>query len=98
MDKEHYSFQNYSDLIHKMETYSTLAARDMLKKGKRTAWWTPFSHGLWMFTRTYIFELGVLEGFDGLIISVLNGGGSFLKYAKAREMMLHDESFRNLGI
>lgn len=85
---EHYSFRSYSDLIHKMETYSTLAAKEILEKGVRAAWWSPITHGLWMFVRTYILELGLLEGFDGLIISVLNGGGSFLKYAKAREMMI----------
>lgn len=89
---EHYSFQNYSALIHKMETYSTLAAEEMVKKGKRAGWWSPLTHGLWMFVRTYLLELGLLEGFDGFVISILNGGGSFLKYAKAREMMIHGQS------
>ena len=83
---EHYSFRNYSDLIHKLETYSTLAAREMLRNGKRAGCLSPLSHGLWMFLRTYMLELGVLEGFDGFIISVLNGGGSFMKYAKLREI------------
>ncbi|NQU13813.1 MAG: glycosyltransferase family 2 protein [Desulfobacteraceae bacterium] len=91
---EHYSFGSYSDLIHKMETYSALAAREIQKRGTRAAWWSPITHGLWMFVRTYLFELGVLEGFDGLVISILNGGGSFLKYAKAREMMIHSQSSR----
>jgi len=88
---EHRSFRCYSDLILKMETYSTLAAQDMLKKGRRSQWWSPLSHGLWMFVRTYVLELGIIEGFDGFMISVLNAGGSFLKYAKLREMMLHEE-------
>ncbi len=83
---EHYSFQGYSDLIHKMETYSTLAAREIREKGGRAIWWSPITHGTWMFVRTYFVELGMLEGFDGFVISLLNGGGSFLKYAKAREM------------
>ncbi len=89
---EHYSFQTYSDLIRKMETYSTLAAREILERGSRAGWWSPITHGLWMFVRTYLFELGVLEGFDGFVIAVLNGGGSFLKYAKARELMNHSGS------
>ncbi|MBW2110767.1 MAG: hypothetical protein JRH00_04925 [Deltaproteobacteria bacterium] len=85
---EHRSFQSYSDLIKKMDTYSTLAALDMLRRGRRSGWWSPISHGTWMFFRTYLLELGVMEGFDGFMISVLNGGGSFLKYAKLREMLL----------
>lgn len=88
---EHRSFRCYSDLIRKMETYSTLAAQDMLKMGRRSHWWSPLSHGLWMFVRTYVLELGIIEGFDGFMISVLNAGGSFLKYAKLREMMLHGQ-------
>jgi glycosyltransferase involved in cell wall biosynthesis len=83
---DHYSFRNYSDLISKMQTYSTLSARDMFAQGKHARGWTPLSHGLWMFLRTYIFEMGVLEGFDGFMISALNGGGSFMKYAKLIEM------------
>jgi glycosyltransferase involved in cell wall biosynthesis len=82
---EHRSFRNYSDLIHKLETYSTLAAEEMLRDGKSAGTLSPLSHGIWMFLRTYILELGVLDGFDGFIISTLNGGGSFMKYAKLRE-------------
>ena len=83
---EHRSFQSYSDLIHKMETYSSLAAKELARKGKRVGWWAPVSHGSWMFVRTYLLEMGFFEGFDGFVISVLNAGGSFLKYAKLKEM------------
>jgi (heptosyl)LPS beta-1,4-glucosyltransferase len=89
---EHRSFRNYSDLIHKLETYSTLAAQDMLRDGKHAGALSPLSHGTWMFLRTYILELGVLEGFDGFIISILNGGGSFMKYAKLREAKVYGHS------
>jgi len=89
---EHRSFRNYSDLIHKLETYSTLAAQEMLKGGKRAGALSPLSHGIWMFLRTYLLELGVLEGFDGFIISALNGGGSFMKYAKLREAKAYGQS------
>ncbi len=88
----HYSFRNYSDLIHKMETYSTLSALEMLRKRKRVGWWAPITHGFWMFLRTYLLERGALEGFDGFMIAVLNAGGSFLKYAKYREMKIFKET------
>jgi hypothetical protein len=39
-----------------------------------------------MFIRTYFLERGLLEGFDGLMISLLNAGGSLMKYAKLREL------------
>lgn len=89
---EHHSFRNYSDMINKMEKYSTLAAREMMGKGRRARWWTPIFHGLWMFISTYFFKMGILEGFDGFVISLLNAGGSFMKYAKLREMLKHGEA------
>jgi len=89
---EHYSFRNYADLIHKMQIYSSLAAEEMLQEGRRSGWWTPFSHGLWMFIRSYFLELGILEGFDGFMISMLNAEGSFMKYAKLRETRMKFEA------
>lgn len=89
---EHRSFRNYSDLLHKLETYSTLAAQEMLRDGKRAGTLSPLTHGIWMFFRTYILELGILEGFDGFIISTLNGGGSFMKYAKLKEAKTYGSS------
>lgn len=88
---EHYSFRNYSDMIQKMQQYSTLSAREMFQKGKYAGWWSPILHGFWMFIKTYCFKLGVMEGFDGFMISVLNSGGSFMKYAKLRELRLKDK-------
>lgn len=82
---EHYSFRSYADLIEKMQAYSTLGAAQMDAQGRRATWWSPISHGLWTFIRSYGLELGILEGFDGFVISLTNAGGSFMKYAKLRE-------------
>jgi glycosyltransferase involved in cell wall biosynthesis len=83
---EHRSFRRYADLTVKMERYSDLAAASMHAEGRTAGPLTPPLHGLWMFFRTYVLELGVLEGFDGFVISLMNGGGSFFKYAKLREL------------
>ena len=85
---EHRSFRNYSEFTAKMDRYSTLAARDLFHKGAGSAPFTPALHGFWMFLRTYILEMGILEGFDGFMISIMNAGGSFMKYAKLREMWI----------
>lgn len=88
---EHYSFRNYADLVVKMQDYSSLAAQEMRLKGRTAHWLSPLSHGWWMFVRTYFLEWGLLEGFDGFMISLLNAGGSFMKYAKLREAGMHGE-------
>jgi glycosyltransferase involved in cell wall biosynthesis len=82
---EHLSFRNYSELVAKMENYSNLAARELHQKGAQVNALTPATHGFWMFIRTYFLKLGLLDGFDGFVIAVMNAGGSFLKYAKLRE-------------
>jgi len=89
---DHISFRDYSELVHKMENYSNLGAMELLDNNKRVSPFTPALHGAWMFLRTYIMELGVLDGFDGLVISIMNAGGSFLKYAKARELVRSQKS------
>ncbi|MBW2609680.1 MAG: glycosyltransferase family 2 protein [Deltaproteobacteria bacterium] len=85
---EHVSFQNYSELVAKMENYSNLAAAEMFEQGIRANPFTPILHGIWMFIRTYILEKGIFDGFDGFMISAMNAGGSFMKYAKLREKQI----------
>ena len=89
---EHVSFRDYSQLLEKMERYSSLAAGEMYGKGIRANGLEPVTHGIWMFIRTYLLELGLLEGFDGFMISATNAGGSFLKYAKLREKWEHGKA------
>ena len=84
---EHTSFRNYSDLVAKMENYSNLASKELFEKGSMVNALTPVSHGLWMFIKTYFLEQGLLEGFDGLVIAIMNAEGSFMKYAKLKEMI-----------
>lgn len=83
---EHLSFRSYSDMILKMDRYSTLAAKDLMNNGARASALSPLTHGLWMFFKTYILEKGIFEGFEGILISLMNAIGSFFKYAKLREM------------
>ena len=91
---EHHSFRDYAGLIDKMQHYSSLAARQMHADGRKIGWWTPPLHGGWTFFHNYVLKLGLMEGFDGLVIALLNAGGSFFKYAKARELGRHGTAGR----
>ncbi|MFH0844925.1 MAG: glycosyltransferase family 2 protein [Pseudomonadota bacterium] len=85
---EHVSFRNYSDLVTKMENYSNLASKEMMLHDVRVGPLTPLGHGVWMFIKSYLLRMGILDGFDGFVISIMNAGGSFLKYAKLREQYI----------
>jgi (heptosyl)LPS beta-1,4-glucosyltransferase len=89
---EHRSFRHYSEMVAKMELYSNLASKELFEQNVRAGTMTPITHGLWMFFRTYLLEWGFLDGFNGFLISVMNAGGSFLKYAKLKELHLQGKS------
>jgi len=86
---DHYSFRDYAEMLEKLQRYSTLGAEEMAIGGKTVAPWSPLLHGGWTFFSNYFLKLGFLSGFDGLIISLLNAGGSLMKYAKCREIVCH---------
>ena len=89
---DHLSFRNYSDLIKKMDSYSSIGAVDLYNKKKYINPFLPLAHGCWMFFKTYFIEAGCLYGFDGFVISMTNAGGSFLKYAKHLELKKYNEN------
>lgn len=83
---EHYSYTDYSHLISKMNTYSSWMANELYANNNRINFFTPLTHALWMFLRTFIIKRGFMDGLDGLAISVANSSGSFFKYAKLLEL------------
>ncbi|MBN1103862.1 MAG: glycosyltransferase family 2 protein [Deltaproteobacteria bacterium] len=82
---KHVSFRNYSEMMMKMECYSNLSSLALFQRNAKVRAFTPITHGIWMFLKSYVLEMGILDGFDGFFISMANAGGSFLKYAKLRE-------------
>jgi glycosyltransferase involved in cell wall biosynthesis len=83
---EHFSYRSYSELFRKLDDYSTELAAQMHSDGKRAGPADAFLRGSWMFFRNYILKLGFTAGFDGFVISLSKGVGTFLKYAKLYEL------------
>jgi glycosyltransferase involved in cell wall biosynthesis len=88
---DHFSFQNISQLIAKMDQYTSLFAREnRFRKSSSPA----KSYLKWAFSlfRNYVLQRGFLYGYEGMAISFSNANGTFYKYMK-----LHEENQR-LGI
>lgn len=81
-DVLHYSFRDLSQVIAKMNRYSTLGMRKMEQQGKQASMPSALLHGLGAFLRIYILKLGFLDGWPGFVIALGNFEGTFYRYAK----------------
>jgi glycosyltransferase involved in cell wall biosynthesis len=78
----HYSFRTMESVLEKLNRYSSANARDMTTAGKQGSLGKAISHGLWAFIRTYVFQLGFLDGRWGFMLAVSNAEGTYYRYVK----------------
>jgi glycosyltransferase involved in cell wall biosynthesis len=83
---EHYSYRNLSDHLDRINSYTTLAARQMYESGRRTRAFDLVLHPPAAFLRNYILRRGFLDGTAGLTLSIVNTYSVFLKFAKLWEL------------
>jgi len=80
----HTPYRKISDFLYKMQSYSTLFAQQN-KTRKSSSVGKALLHGWMAFCKSYIFKRGMLQGTEGLIISLYNGHVTFYKYLKLAE-------------
>ena len=81
-DIQHYSFNSISEHIQTIDYFTEIGAQEIIKKGKSVSFISPFTHGLWTFIKLYILKKGFMDGYAGLVVSVLSGMHAFIKYSK----------------
>ncbi len=81
---KHYPYNNASQLLHKMQHYSTLWAEDHRSR-KKASPFKAFFYGVLTFLKSYLLKHGWRYGYEGLLISVSNANGVFYKYIKLYE-------------
>lgn len=82
----HWVISSYEEHIEKVNRFSTIAALEYHKLGKRTSVVQMITHGIWRFFKAYFIKLGILDGYNGFVISTLSAYTSFLKYMKLRSL------------
>ena len=78
----HFSFMNYSQVLQKLDRYSTASAEQAFAKGKTSGPCKAVLHGFWAFIRTYIIRAGFLDGPQGFALAISNGQGTYYRYIK----------------
>ncbi len=85
----HYSFRNFSQVLDKIDRYSSASAEQLFQRGKTASLGKAVGHGLWAFFRTYFLRAGFLDGAQGFALAVSNAEGTYYRYLKL--WLLHQE-------
>lgn len=91
----HYSFMNYSQVLQKIDRYSSASAEQAFAKGKRSSPLAAIGHGVWSFFRTYVIRLGFLDGSQGFSLALANAQGSYYRYMKICELTKASQAEQN---
>lgn len=85
-DLLHYTYEGLSDHLARANRYSDLAAEALAKSGKGMLGLKQFCSPVLRFYKMYLFQGGILAGFDGMCVSSVTAIEVYMKYAKAREL------------
>ena len=92
----HYSFMNYSQVLQKIDRYSSASAEQAFAKVKRSSPLAAIGHGAWSFFRTYFIRLGFLDGPQGFSLALANAQGSYYRYMKICELIKASKADKGL--
>jgi glycosyltransferase involved in cell wall biosynthesis len=82
-DLLHYTCASISEHMRTLDRYTTLAAQEVAARGQSVPFIRLTMDPCWTFFRTFYLQRGFLDGRQGLILAVMAGLYTFLKYAKA---------------
>ncbi len=82
----HFTYAGIADHVARINRFSDLGAQKLYAKGRKCRIIHLVGWPAGRFIRSYVLKLGVLDGFPGFVIAVLNGYSVFIRYAKLREI------------
>ena len=86
MPIEHFTESNLSKILSKIDHYSTLGAQEAFNNDGKATVWSALFRAVLTFFQNYFLKLGILDGAQGLILSILDSVNKFFKYAKLSEL------------
>jgi hypothetical protein len=82
----HFTCNSLSEHLRSMDSYTTLAAQEIVTRKKPVTFTRLLFDPVWTFLQAYVLKLGFLDGVEGLAIAYTAALYNFVKYAKARDM------------
>jgi glycosyltransferase involved in cell wall biosynthesis len=87
----HFTYRNIHEHLARINTFSDLGAQKLYAEKKKARWYHLILLPFFRFVRAYFWKRGFLDGFPGLVISVLTGYAVFVRYAKLKEIWKRGE-------
>lgn len=84
-DIYHLSFDDISDHLRTINSFTDIAAAERAARGARAGWFSMAARPPAAFFKMYVLKLGFLDGVPGLIAAGLSAYHVFCKYAKIWE-------------
>jgi glycosyltransferase involved in cell wall biosynthesis len=82
----HYSYDDFEDVLRKLDAYSSAGARQRHAAGKRGSFSLAILRGAWAFLRTYLLRAGFLDGRAGFMIAVFNAQTVYYRFLKLAQL------------
>lgn len=82
----HYSISSVFQHIEQINKFSEIHSQSAFKKGKKSSMASLLFKPIERFLTTYFFKLGILDGYNGFLISTLTAHSVFLRRVKLRQL------------
>jgi glycosyltransferase involved in cell wall biosynthesis len=82
----HYTYYKVEEHIKKIDYYTSLAAQDYFRRGKKASLFKIVFSPLNTFIQSYILKRGFLDGLHGFILAIMHAYAAFLRYVKLWEL------------
>ena len=82
----HYTYRNIEHHLHKLNTYTSIAAKADVDKGRKVYKWKVGFDLMIRFFIAYIIRRNILNGYEGFVWSVLSAHYKFVRSCKLLEL------------
>jgi len=85
-DLLHYSYHTVTEHVAQQNRFSSTSAESYFQRGRRSSIARILLAPAYKFWRDYVFKLGFLHGYYGLVLCTISAYSVFLKYVKLYEL------------
>jgi glycosyltransferase involved in cell wall biosynthesis len=94
----HYTYRSLGQYIEKLMNYAEWGAAQAFREGRSAGFVEIGLRTLYRFFRTYVLQLGVLDGLHGLVVCGLQAYGTFLKYVMLWDYRMREARGEDVGL